>query len=221
MLLGVTLVLGVVNVVILSQALGAINQDPLFVYIYPSARQTGQLVCLGAAIFIGDAVIGFVAGFKRYVGVVKFFMFFTFGMLIFNLVCFQLVKGLGEEDQLKVQVLEFKQGWMDAVAEVAAGNDESGVLTGFFSDLSNAGNCCGFDSTTDLAQNPAVLRCSRSEPCQEFLAAHVSEEIQSLSQKYIVLAGLMATIFAALVFFLIRVIPQPVHREFAGGYYYV
>jgi len=65
---------------------------------------------------------------------------------------------------------DFKDGWLQVV-EVAGGD----ILTSsaaeqarnFLFDMQRVGGCCGWDSTTDLLQNPAFLVCAAPKACKQ------------------------------------------------------
>lgn len=204
---------------ILSEAVEVLRNSVLFASIYPSSRGTAVIVAVCASLFAANCALGFVGAYHRLRNTTKFFLFFSFMLLLFQMVCIILIQG--STDQLIVQDKEFKQGWIQVMATIVNDEDADGRYLSFVSDVQDAGQCCGYDSVADPEQNPEAVRCSHDVPCQEFLVALIESQISSLLSTYIVFFAATLVDFVALLLCLVRLVPQPVHHEDPGGYYVV
>mmetsp|Transcript_24002 Transcript_24002/g.42323 ORF Transcript_24002/g.42323 Transcript_24002/m.42323 type:complete len:220 (-) Transcript_24002:556-1215(-) len=219
--MGSIVIIGVVNSVVLIQALKKMNSEVLFANLYVSTRSVGEIVLLVCCLMLGNALLGFVGAYNRSRNVIKVFFLVLFLLLILNLCAIVMLDGMAVPDQLKVQETEFRQGWEGIVANVVEGEDPSGIYETFLSKISTVGKCCGYDSTTSELQNPEQLGCSQVATCKMYIDTFIQEEIASLVLSYLILLVLMAIDYIILVFFIVRIVPQPVHHEDPGGWYYV
>jgi hypothetical protein len=93
---------------------------------------------------------------------------------------------------------DFKDGWLQVV-EVAGGD----ILTSsaaeqarnFLFDMQRVGGCCGWDSTTDLLQNPAFLVCAAPKACKQPFIDWAVKLVLRLSVAVLVLGTFQAVTF--------------------------
>ena len=204
-LYGVSSVLFGVSVYIMSEAVHTLKSDLIFSEdVYSSWRGLGNAIivmCL-ATMAVAISII-FGVKYRRKQCAKSFLVAFLIVFLIeFVLVGF--VWSAQHEDNLSVVAKnEFRQGWKFLVEQAIAEppNDKTIPATSILDEVERDGSCCGYDSITDVQQNPPELGCDDdyTQVCKAYFEDYVRGKIKSIFKVY--LATIIVSVLLLLLSF--------------------
>jgi len=222
LLIGASLLMLVIACVVLSQTAIMFDDNVLFTAIFREGRNASKLLKAFAGLLMMNCTIGFAAGFFKWREVVKVFLIAQHFLIIFAIVCVLILSTVGNQNSLQVDQGDLKEGWIQVMQAIADGKDPESKFFDFISTIQEEGSCCGFDSSVDILQNPPKAQCSfQGDSCQVFVTDKISSESELFFQSFLASFAIVVACTFSLVFFVVRIVTQPLHHEDAGAFYYI
>jgi len=220
LLMGSCVVQFIVSCFVVAQALHYMNNEVIFSIVYTIGNGTGSIIIICAGVIGANAVLGLFSSLYRQRSFVKVYLFLSVLLAAFQFVCAVLLSGVRNPDQLRVNDDQIKLGWEAVMDGIVTGSEDSANLLAFISEVQNDGRCCGYDSVTNQRQNPPEARCQFTDTCKSYISTYIIEQVGVILQTYCVFVAFTLADVIMLFFFVVRVVPQPVHHEDPGGMYY-
>jgi len=185
------------GLLIMSFASAAINNDPIFEKVWWFTEDgkafLSTMVCVGILLIL-CSFLGIFGASSKDKATLLCFYFSSFVLIIFQFVYTGVIFANFEPVELKTTYVPlFKQEWIKLATKASLGNPDSRTTqraSAFLNYTSSVGNCCGFDDTTALEQNPSNLYCTSKISCE----ATFLLEFRRIVEKQCILIFVMASI---------------------------